>query len=519
MSLSLTELNYLVWRYLQELGYDLAAYALDKHLECSRATERDDNPLVAKVFPGALVDLVQKGILYTMTEEEVEGKPELLTLMGSLSHTPQDPQLPLKLEETPHTNGTTDTPMEVDTWLKTANGERFTTNTLSPVLEFTPSISFAWHPLLLIFACGENNPQAIISVLNGQHLAVVELVTLTHPAQAGGGANLVNMVSWVPLGTLLVTACASGELRSWSPDGKLKNLAPLGATGDLRLPPLALALEWLDLGQFLLLVDTHHQVSLWDANLNLIKLIRTGDANRDDKHAAVCISWLSEHKFCVTTRKYLIKVYNISNNLDVHPIGSLHGHDHPILKIIRNTSSKFLATVSDFDYIIKIWAAGVLQECLDLNTPQNNAKFLHTSPIIGMFWLEPEGASQLLLLTVLMDAVLNLWDTTLGQSIISSQLYKDSTLFSDGEAIKLPAVLFNADLSPNGQLLALADDYGRVTIWELRVSAQKVVCVGRYTIEIPHGSPKVGVCDLKWSRDLKQVGVSYLGHPSVLLQV
>lgn len=518
MSLSLTELNYLVWRYLQELGYDLAAYALDKHLECSRAVERDDNPLVAKVFPGALVDLVQKGILYTMTEEEVAGKPELLTLFGSLSLTPQDPQLPLKLEETAHTNGTADTAMELDTWLNTTNGEAFVTADLEPVLEFTASISFAWHPLLLIFAFGENQPQAVISVLNGLHLAVVELVTLTHPAQAGGGANLVNLVSWLPLGTLLVTACASGELRLWSPDGKLKNLAPLGPAADLRAPPIAVALEWLDLGQFLLLVDTHHQVSLWDANLNLIKLIRTGEATKDDKQATVCVSWLSEHKFCVTTRKFLLKVYNISNNLDVQPIGNLHGHSHPILKISRSLNSKYLATVSDYDYIIKIWTAGVLQECLDLNTPQTAGKHLHTSPIIGMFWLEPQ-ASELLLLTVLMDAVLNLWNTHLGDNYISSQLYKDGELFSDGEAIKTPAVIFNADLSPDGQLLALADDYGRVTIWELRLPSRKVVCVGKYTIEIPHGSHKVGVCDLKWSRDLKQLGVSYLGHPSVLLQV
>ena len=65
MSLTSKELNYLIWRYLQESGYDLSAYALDQQSQCS---EYENNPttqeLIQKIKPGCLVDLIQKGILY-----------------------------------------------------------------------------------------------------------------------------------------------------------------------------------------------------------------------------------------------------------------------------------------------------------------------------------------------------------------------------------------------------------------------------------------------------------------------
>ena len=62
MSLTSKELNYLIWRYLQESGYDLSAYALDQQSQCS---EYENNPttqeLIQKIKPGCLVDLIQKG--------------------------------------------------------------------------------------------------------------------------------------------------------------------------------------------------------------------------------------------------------------------------------------------------------------------------------------------------------------------------------------------------------------------------------------------------------------------------
>ena len=87
MSLTSKELNYLVWRYLQESGNELAAYALEQ-----KATF-DNKDVIQKVQPGCLVELVQKGILYTLAEDSAlltkphydESKLGLaLTLFGAL---------------------------------------------------------------------------------------------------------------------------------------------------------------------------------------------------------------------------------------------------------------------------------------------------------------------------------------------------------------------------------------------------------------------------------------------------
>ena len=68
MSITSNELNYLVWRYLEESGHDLAAYALNKLSRCSEVQEL--KPMDNDVQPGCLVELVQKGILYGLVEKD-----------------------------------------------------------------------------------------------------------------------------------------------------------------------------------------------------------------------------------------------------------------------------------------------------------------------------------------------------------------------------------------------------------------------------------------------------------------
>lgn len=487
MSLTLTELNYLVWRYLQELGYDLAAFALDKHLECSKAIERDGNPLVKHVSPGSLVDLVQKGILYTMTDEEVTGNPKLLNVYGALINSPRDPDLPVKQEQV------TEDPQVEKMEVEQPNIPHAAV--VTPLLDFDPSVSFSWHPSLEIFAYGKQSSSAVIDVLNGGGTSVLELVTLSHPE----GTILV--VSWAPLGTTVVTG-SQGELRAWSPDGKLKNVAPIVSDDEGGEVPVVNSAEWSELGQFLVVTDSSYQVSLWDALLAHIKSIRSSE---DKLIPAVC--WLSEHKFCVSTGNNHIKVYDITPT-EVQAIGSFHGHDHTIVMVVLDSKTKLLASASDVDYVIKIWAPRQLQECVDLNI-RGSATHLHTSPIIGLFWLEDAR-----ILSVLMEATINIWDTTNGTNVFLGLLRDPSYYSPQDMAIPSTAMVFNASLSPNLRFLAVADDFGLVSMWRV---ADGLVCVGRYIIDVPEEATGVGVCDLKWNNNLSVVGVSYLGRLSVLL--
>ncbi|GMG39589.1 unnamed protein product [Ambrosiozyma monospora] len=68
MSLSVNELNYLIWRYLQEGGLEVSAYALQDETQVDQYEERYSQ----RVPLGCLVDLVQKGILYSKVDELIK---------------------------------------------------------------------------------------------------------------------------------------------------------------------------------------------------------------------------------------------------------------------------------------------------------------------------------------------------------------------------------------------------------------------------------------------------------------
>ena len=84
MSLTSRELNYLIWRYLQESGFELTAYSLNEQSQCSEYEENSTTKeILLKIKPGCLVSLVQKGLLYTVAESEATGESDF-TLLAAL---------------------------------------------------------------------------------------------------------------------------------------------------------------------------------------------------------------------------------------------------------------------------------------------------------------------------------------------------------------------------------------------------------------------------------------------------
>lgn len=83
MSLTSQELNYLIWRYFQEAGYDLSAFTFDRQSQCLKYEHAENERIIEKIAPGCLVDLVQKGILYTIAEADAKDDSDY-TLLGAL---------------------------------------------------------------------------------------------------------------------------------------------------------------------------------------------------------------------------------------------------------------------------------------------------------------------------------------------------------------------------------------------------------------------------------------------------
>lgn len=577
MSLTSVELNYLIWRYLQESGFELAAFALEKHANCL-AYEHEGNDVASKIEPGCLVNLVQKGILYTMALDKVVSaaeKSERLSLFGALLEDElkreetgdKEQRLLLKSEVNPteEVNGHADVEMkeaevntEAEPVSETMEEEKeeeeqtiqqqqqqqqeaeeedleFVTKIIEPKIKFPESLISDWHPITDVFAYGKEDSCAVINAIINDQIA--ESVTLTHPnvihgiPPLEGAINAVNIVSWAPLGTIIVTAGTNGELRAWTPDGRLKNISNSTLNKDIAsedIPTMIESLKWSENGQYLLSIDVLKQICLWDgSNLNLIQRIKSPSLLVEE---TIDACWVGDLKFALSTPKNDIQIYSVTNpngvamGVDsVSQIGFLPGHEHNITCLTFNKNTKLLASASDIDYSIKIWNSGSSHDYLELSN-EGIAK-PHISPIIGLFWLESD-ANQLL--SISMKGDVNVWDGNTGDAVLSSGLFKKENFrFEDSRAeIGGDSLVFSAKLSPNGKWLAIGEDSGIISVWEvpsnLKVPSQSTVhskllkCLGVFFFEKPEDTTEVGMCDIAWDSKSAKISVSYKGTDSVI---
>ncbi|KAG7665617.1 uncharacterized protein J8A68_000823 [[Candida] subhashii] len=563
MSLTSKELNYMVWRYLQESGHDLAAYALDQQSHVS--SNDDNNNIITNIKPGCLVNLIQKGILYsvaqlqagnTITTELDNDNESKLSLLNALisddlfkytqqeQDTTNDKRFLLK-SEVATLNGNKpeqSDDIEMEDAEHTAEGEEnieFETSILQPIIKFSSNLTSDWHPSSTnVFAYGKSDGNAIINAFKDNK--ITETVTLNHPNLLNL-RNDINIVSWSPQGNSIITAGTNNELRVWSPDGKLKNIATISlseSTADDDIPAsstlitttnnnIITSLYWSPpSGKFLITIHNDNHVSLWDGNtLSLIKQIKTTDPDTTTPPPIetttttttmsnpITACWLAESKFAITTHQNTIKIYDITpsptattvgiSQFEIQPIGLLPGHNHIISIMKLNPITKLLASCSDFDYLIKVWNSGSISDCIDLNIPAGTAGDddvkLHSSPIVGLDWIGAPGKDgedgRNILVSVSMDGILNIWDVDNhhNTNLKSSELFKNHENFKyvdtdESRKGKEDALVFNAVMAPNGRYLALGDDYCRITIWDISLdritkageSKSLIRCLGIY---------------------------------------
>lgn len=542
MSLTSLELNYLIWRYLQESGYELAAFALQKRSRCLEY-EHEKNKFIEFIEPGCLANLVQKGILYTFVEEAAEGKEDRLTLMNAIIKENEVNQAEREninnLQLKSQTNGEiakSDVEMEGEDVTQASSVPEeeseeqdlpFTTTALTPFLHFSHSVAAHWHPHSEVFAFGREDGSAIIHALDSHRVA--ESVTLNHPPvlmDKNPTDNEISTVSWSPLGTMILTSGIDGEIRAWTPDGRLKNIVN-SATDTERVPATLQSLIWNTRGLLLVTIDVNNTICIWDgATLALISEIRT--THEFDCMLTAC--WVSDSKFAVLTAKNAIKIYNVNPlapfDTTVTPVGQLVGHSNTISAILFSPISKLLASASDTDYAIKVWNSALTQDALELNVSSESEPNVHyhTSPIICLSWLNRAGDVQgNELLSVSMEGAVNIWDAFSGDSLVSANIFRNPDNYRFEEDIDIDqknSLVFAASVSPDSKYLAIGDDFGNVSIWDIQILHYLGVknllrCVGVYAIG---KKEDIGICDIVWDSSGTHLCVCYKGVDSIVLE-
>lgn len=526
MSLTSVELNYLIWRYLSESGYELAAYALQKHLSCLDY-EHNQNKLLDSIDRGCLVNLVQKGILYLLVEDVAEGKEHRVTLAHALLKSKNEVILPSNGTVTDATEKATENTQDKDgepesiTPTPMDEDPLFVTAKLLSLKNFPSAVVTQWHPLELLYAYGTEDSSAAIS-----GASLENPIILSHPGVASDAPSAVeaavSIVSWLPGGTFLLTAAASGEIRAWSREGRLRNIANSPVAPD-RVPSALVVLLWNPHGQLFVTIDAANTLCVWDGtSMALILEMRVADSGV----SALAACWLSDLRFAVPSTRNSIKIFGVNPHAPpaeaIYKVAQLAGHASPISQLIFSPKLRLLASLSDEDYVIKVWNSLLSRDALEI-APAAGKLNPHAAPLVALLWLSRASDVQgNELLSVSMEGSVNVWDAFTGDELLLVNIFKnpDGYNLEDGLEIDYNTpLIFEAALSPDSLLLAVGDNSGSITIWDLdlpkyRGASQQLRCVAMFVPE----ERDAGICSLAWDSTSTELCVAYKGRDSVLLK-
>ncbi|KAK2154836.1 hypothetical protein LSH36_256g05021 [Paralvinella palmiformis] len=455
MNISSDEVNFLVYRYLQESGFSHSAYTfgIESHISQSNING-------ALVPPAALLSIIQKGLQYTEAEISI-GEDGAERVIESLSLI--DAVMPDVVESRKQAAAKSQQIKQIKTEPADTNGEEGV-QSMSPLptnhtdaMEIDGNIEIpsskatvlrghesevficAWNPINDLLASGSGDSTARIWNMNDNSNSANQLV-LRHCIQKGGtevpSNKDVTSLDWNSDGTLLATGSYDGYARIWDTDGHLSR-----TLGQHKGP--IFALKWNKKGNFILSAGVDKTTIIWDAS--------SGHCTQQfafHSAPALDVDWQSNSSFASCSTDQCIHVCKLGVD---KPIKTFQGHTNEVNAIKWDPQGLLLASCSD-DMTLKIWSMKQDQHVHNLQA--------HIKEIYTIKW-SPTGPgtsnpnSPLILASASFDSTVRLWDVDRGVCI--------HTLTRHHEPV------YSVAFSPDGKFLASGSFDKCVHIWNVQV--------------------------------------------------
>ena len=367
MSISSDEVTFLILRYFKECGFEHSHYTYvnESSIDSSQITGY-------QVPPGALITLLQKGLLYIQLERAIAAGQKTV----DVSYGSQITLLNAALRE-----GNVPIPKDSKQAAEEPSMPLDANNSITLSEHTANVVCCQWTKDGNLLATGSTDNSAII--WNFQNPDTISQCCLPHgDAQSNEGDHQVSSLDWSPDSSLIATGSSDGIVRVFNNQGDLiyeKNNEE---------PQSIRVVKFNTTGQYLLIGSNSTKILILASESGeVVKEFPTTSGIRD-------AAWHTDVSFAVCCENGAVGVFD---SLEAQPLW-LTGHTSATNCVVWEPNSELIASCAD-DNTVRIWHRD--SDCTVLSG--------HTSTVYTMRW-----GSNGIIASASFDSSVRLWDATSG---------------------------------------------------------------------------------------------------------